>query len=200
MGEKRVARVATIDSNIELHLHKTAVTHRDLKIIYKKDSFVSATVKNIVDYGIFLVTNDEYKAEGLLHINKLQDKYIYRIEEYLAIGDKIDNIKIVGINEGNKLEFSTMHLTLNKKENLSSEKINGSMLSEFSKEVLDVKKALMNKVGVISDEAEQRLLKSIEDHGLVNFSMAMGRVLENYKIDLGMLIIEEIETKMGDYL
>lgn len=193
-------RLATVDTNIELHLHRTAIEHRDLKVIYKINSFVSVIVKNIVGFGIFVVTDDEYKTEGLLHINKFQDKFIKNIEEYISIGDRIDNVKVVGINQENKLEFSSMHLTFEKKENYTDKNTNDLAVQELSKEVMEIKKVLMNKVGVISKEAENRILRNIEENGLITFSMAMGRVLENYQVDLGMLLIKEIENKMSDYL
>lgn len=193
-------RLATVDTNIELHLHRTAIEHRDLKAIYKINSFVSVIVKNIVGFGIFVVTDDEYKTEGLLHINKFQDKFIKNIEEYISIGDRIDNVKVVGINQENKLEFSSMHLTFEKKENYTDKNTNDLAVQELSKEVMEIKKVLMNKVGVISKEAENRILRNIEENGLITFSMAMGRVLENYQVDLGMLLIKEIENKMSDYL
>ncbi|WP_242218502.1 S1 RNA-binding domain-containing protein [Bacillus cereus group sp. BfR-BA-01380] len=193
-------RLATVDTNIELHLHTTAIEHRDLKVIYKINSFVSVIVKNIVGFGIFVVTDDEYKIEGLLHINKFQDKFIKNIEEYISIGDRIDNVKVVGVNQENKLEFSSMHLTFEKMKNYTDKNTNDSAVQELSKEVMEIKKVLMNKVGIISKEAENRILKNIEENGLITFSMAMGRVLENYQVDLGMLLIEEIENKMSDYL
>lgn len=193
-------RLATVDTNIELHLHRTATEHRDLKVIYKINSFVSVIVKNIVGFGIFVVTDDEYKTEGLLHINKFQDKFIKNIEEYISIGDRIDNVKVVGINQESKLEFSSMHLTFEKKENYTDKNTNDLAVQELSKEVMEIKKVLMNKVGVISKEAENRILRNIEENGLITFSMAMGRVLENYQVDLGMLLIKEIENKMSDYL
>ncbi|HDR7255156.1 TPA: S1 RNA-binding domain-containing protein [Bacillus pacificus] len=198
MGGKRIA---TIDNNIELHLHKTANEHRDLKVIYRNNSFVSATVKNIVDFGVFLVTNDEYRAEGLLHINKFQDKYIKNIEEYISVGDKIDNLKIIRANSDNKLEFSSMHLTFEKKSKYKGTSINNSETLKTTNELMEIKKVLMNKVGVISKEAEDRLIKIIKEQGqLIPFTMAMGKVIEDFQVDLGLLLIKEIENKMSDCL
>ena len=73
---------------------------------------VSAEVKKMTDYGIFVAI--ENGLEGLVRLNELTDKKINKADEVVKIGDKI-NVKIINIDPQNKkLAFSVKQIASDK--------------------------------------------------------------------------------------
>ena len=71
-------------------------------------AIVSAEVKKIMDYGVFVAL--ENGLEGLIRLSELSDKKINKAEEIVKIGDKI-NVKIINIDQQNKkLAFSVKQI------------------------------------------------------------------------------------------
>lgn len=75
-------------------------------------AIVSAEVKKIMDYGVFVAL--ENGLEGLIRLSELSDKKINKAEEIVKIGDKI-NVKIINIDQQNKkLAFSVKQIVSDK--------------------------------------------------------------------------------------
>ena len=75
-------------------------------------AIVSAEVKKIMDYGVFVAL--ENGLEGLIRLSELSDKKINKAVEIVKIGDKI-NVKIINIDQQNKkLAFSVKQIVSDK--------------------------------------------------------------------------------------
>ncbi len=68
---------------------------------FKEGQIFDAVVRRIVDFGAFVELPGG--VDGLLHISKLSDERVERVEDVLAEGEKI-KVKILGQN-GNKIEL-----------------------------------------------------------------------------------------------
>jgi predicted RNA-binding protein with RPS1 domain len=180
--------ISLTDQQMQKQSHESSVNYHDWETIYTSEMFVTAKVTNIQHYGVFLEIQDQYKGSGLLHIKRIQNAFIPDLNEYFSIGDIIENVELE--EEGvtpNRLSFSTVHLNLKKKSN--STKIN-------STDIETIKQLLMDKVGILSPAAEKEIDRSIKEHGLVTYVMAMTKVLEEFNVDVSMLLVKEIEENI----
>lgn len=181
---------STVDMNIEKYIHGITLSHKPYSSIYKKDTFVTVKVSNIVPYGVFFEIQDEYKGIGLLYIGKIQDMFIESLHEFFKIGDIIENVKIIEVTS-DKLSFSTLHLDLEKKhKNIFNSKDS----------IMDIKERIAKKVGILSREAEEKIELIIQERGIVPFVIAMTKVLDDYKVDVSLMLVDKIEEKVGECL
>ncbi|WP_257142618.1 S1 RNA-binding domain-containing protein [Bacillus wiedmannii] len=104
----------TLDKNIAKYIEETNLLPKSYNDLYKKNTSVTVKVENVVKYGVFVQIQDENKGKGLLHITKFQNMYVKRIEDFLQIGDIIEDVKIIDVTQ-DSLAFSTLHLKLEQK-------------------------------------------------------------------------------------
>ncbi|WP_137842926.1 S1 RNA-binding domain-containing protein [Bacillus sp. 2SH] len=178
--------ISLTDQQIQKQSHESSVNYHDWETIYTSEMFVTAKVTNIQPYGVFLEIQDQYKGSGLLHIKRIQNAFIPDLNEYFSIGDIIENVELEEVTS-NRLSFSTVHLDLKKK--LNSTKIN-------STDIETIKQLLMDKVGILSPAAEKEIDRSIKEHGLVTYVMAMTKALDEFNVDVSMLLVKEIEENI----
>ena len=87
-----------------------------LKPPYREGDIVKVRITNIVDFGAFCVTVDQFEYNGLIHIGKIANGFIENIEDFVRVGDELD-AKVVQIRHNNEkkfyqIEFSLLHLNL----------------------------------------------------------------------------------------
>nr|WP_228547402.1 S1 RNA-binding domain-containing protein [Bacillus paranthracis] len=158
--------------------------------MYKKNTLVTVKVENVVKYGVFVQIQDKNKGKGLLHITKFQNMYVKSIEDYLQIGDIIEDVKIIDVTQ-DSLAFSTLHLKL-------EQKYMGK--TQDQTDIQEIKDRIAQRVGIISKDAEKKIEDFIKKEGIVPFVMAMGTVIDDFNYDLSIKLVEEIEKKARDYL
>lgn len=71
---------------------------------------------------------------------------------------------------------------------------------EQSKEIQNIMSRLNQKVGAISPAAREKLLELLNEKGIVEFTIAMMQVMPEFKADLGLMILNEIEKKANECL
>ncbi|MBG0964286.1 S1 RNA-binding domain-containing protein [Bacillus sp. SRB1LM] len=180
----------TLDKNIARYIDETTLLPKPYNDLYKKNSSVTVKVENVVKYGVFVQIQDENKGKGLLHITKFQNMYVKRIEDYLQIGDIIEDVKIIDVTQ-DSLAFSTLHLKL-------EQKYMGK--TQDQTDIQEIKDRIAQRVGIISKDAEKKIEDFIKKKGIVPFVLAMGTVIEDFNYDLSVKLVEEIEKKARDYL
>ncbi|WP_256941609.1 S1 RNA-binding domain-containing protein [Bacillus thuringiensis] len=89
----------TLDKNIARYIEETTLLPKAYTDLYKKNTTVTVKVENVVKYGVFVQIQDENKGKGLLHITKFQNMYVKRIEDFLRIGDIIEDVKIIDVTQ-----------------------------------------------------------------------------------------------------
>jgi predicted RNA-binding protein with RPS1 domain len=185
-----VSNKGTLDKNIARYIEETALLPKPYTDLYKKNTTVTVKVENVVKYGVFVQIQDENKGKGLLHITKFQNMYVKRIEDYLQIGDIIEDVKIIDVTQDSPA-FSTLHLKL-------EQKYMGK--TQDQTDIQEIKDRIAQRVGIISNDAEKKIEDFIKKKGIVPFVMAMGTVIDDFNYDLSIKLVEEIEKKARDYL
>ncbi|MDF2086776.1 S1 RNA-binding domain-containing protein [Bacillus pseudomycoides] len=181
---------SALDKNIARYINETTMLHKPYNELYKKNTIVTVKVENVVKYGVFVQIQDENKGRGLLHIKKLQNMFVKRIEDFLQIGDIIEDVKIIDVTH-ESLSFSTLHLKLERKY---SEEIHDKT------DIQEIKDRIAQRVGIISKDTEKRIENFIKEQRIVPFVMAMSKVIDDFNYDLSIKLVEEIERKARDYL
>jgi len=185
-----VSNKGTLDKNIARYIEETTLLPKSYNDLYKKNTSVTVKVENVVKYGVFVKIQDENKGKGLLHITKFQNMYVKRIEDFLQIGDIIEDVKIIDVTK-DSLAFSTLHLKL-------EQKYMGK--TQDQTDIQEIKDRIAQRVGIISKDAEKKIEDFIKEKGIVPFVMAMGTVIDDFNYDLSIKLVEEIERKARDYL
>ncbi len=67
--------------------------------LIKEGMIVEGIVVKLMDFGVFVRFNHD--LEGLVRVNELTDKRVHKIEEVVAVGDKL-KVKIMNIDRKNK--------------------------------------------------------------------------------------------------
>ncbi|MDA1674602.1 S1 RNA-binding domain-containing protein [Bacillus cereus group sp. TH152-1LC] len=71
---------------------------------------------------------------------------------------------------------------------------------EGNKELENIISRLNNKIGAISPQAREKMLELLNENSIVEFTIAMIEVLPEFKADLGLMLLGEIEKKMSECL
>ena len=67
--------------------------------MYKIGDIITVQITEIEHYGFFFKTSSNYK--GLVHISEVSEKYIYDINDFLKIGQKVE-IEVLNCDEKKK--------------------------------------------------------------------------------------------------
>ena len=114
--------------------------------MYNVGDIINVTVTSIVNYGVFVKTNDNYT--GLIHISEINGSYIRNINELFKRKDNL-KVKIIGIDQEKK------HLSLSMK-NIESEK---SKKTNSLKEVGEGFNNLKNQLPIWIDDTKNTIEK-----------------------------------------
>ncbi len=71
---------------------------------------------------------------------------------------------------------------------------------ERNREINNILDRLKDKVGAISPQAREKLVQLLSEKGLVEFTIAMMQVIPDFKPDLGLILLNQIEEKVNDGL
>lgn len=179
----------------------------------KIGDIVEVTVKKIINYGVFVETQE--KLVGLIHITKVKDDYVYDLHVHFKVGDTVTG-EIIDIDEQGRLGISTIGFDLphyeeetehpfSKLTNLNVEERNNvgveSQEVVFSEEVLHVFRVIETIIEEeLSDKAKKLIARDIEEHGIVKYVMALGKK-EHFALDKGVafhhLIMEEVNIDLS---
>lgn len=191
----------------------------DLGALYKPnvgDDFFGV-VTGVEDYGVFL--ENENRVSGLLHRTKMKTggapMGFMEISKYFRIGDHVHaKVAEVLVNKGGRLSLTTMGMPLPRTPNgelqaqttvMPTEKITQEVQKEQpntmnEKEIEQLVTYLKGKVGVVSPAAKVRLRELASEHGMFTLMMAFAKAVESFEVDMSLLFVKELESKMGDSL
>jgi general stress protein 13 len=74
------------------------------------------------------------------------------------------------------------------------------MIKKYEKDIFQMTTYLQEELGVLSKPAKLELANIIEEQGLFNTTRAMLKTQENFKADIGLLFMQQMKNKMGEYL
>ena len=75
---------------------------------YNIGDIVSAKVTGIEKFGFFVLI--EGKDNGLVHISEISDSFVHNIRDYVDINEII-RVKVIGIDDTNKLKLSIKNIS-----------------------------------------------------------------------------------------
>lgn len=176
---------------------------RPLVAPYKYGDLIDVEITKIVSYGAFVKTLDGYEYKGLIHVSEIKNEYVDDVSLYFDVGDRI-KAKVKKVYK-DKIEFSTKGLKVPLKIRVEDtnlgEKLNKVkqtlQAKEEDKEFEEIVRFINGIVGALSPEAKQRMREVINKHGLFKFTLGVTKVSENFKPDLGLLFIEEVDKKVA---
>lgn len=97
-GEGLVSITCSDAEKIKLARNKIEAMMKTIDDINEGDEFIG-TVVGIATYGAFI--NLIPSVDGLLHISKVANKRINKVEDYLKLGDKI-NVRVISVDRRDK--------------------------------------------------------------------------------------------------
>jgi len=170
----------------EFESKKPSVSLEKEEPIYKVDGEIEFTVKGILGYGVVGETKEGIKT--LVHISRVKNEFISNLERYFKLGDKVKG-KIHSISPENEISVTTI----------------GYWLPDYNKktehpELKQVEEFLKPIIGELSEEARNEFQKVIEEKGIFQLSLTLGKHAPTFKADLGLLLLNELKKHWNDEL
>lgn len=195
----------------------------------KVNDVLKFCVKKIMPYGILVELNTNERISGIIHISEIKNGFVKEEElhQMFTEGELID-AKILLKKEALKLNLSLKGLdvpiTQKIKEFDLNQNLNHKVQSQVAstieeskeivpeiksemeletkmpdewKEILDFMKSY---VGPLSPDAKDKLNALIKEFGIFRFSRGINAATENFKSDLGLILLSKAETKLRDGL
>jgi general stress protein 13 len=161
------------------------ICHVDLKKLNVTTKHLSLKKKEIEiesEDVIELPTNPPVNNIGE-KFGTLKDKLLQRVVENTNVAVNRDQKEIEEI-------FALEELSQSQEE----------MLKKYEKDILEMTNYLQNGLGVLSKPAKLELAKIIEDFGLFNATRGILKTQENFRADIGLLFMQQMRSKIGEYL
>lgn len=92
---------------------------------YKVGDIVKCRVTGIEKYGFFVVTCDENKCSGLVHLSEMSESFVKDVNDYVVLDEEVF-AKVIGTVEGNNnLRLSIKNINYNTDGSSSQKTENG---------------------------------------------------------------------------
>ena len=121
----------------------------------KLGDIVEGEVTNVTKFGAFVRIREG--LEGLVHISEIANEFVTDISKFVNVGDKVQ-VKILAMNEKNKLELSVKKAKVTEKEpalfirkktkNTAFEDKLTMFLKRSEEKQIDIRRNLKNKQGI----------------------------------------------------
>lgn len=101
------------DGTVFIYHKNIEMINKAVKFILQKPEKVNVgdvffgTVSKVVDFGVFVKLDSNYKTEGLIHVSKLSNEYIKDVSNFIKLEQKV-KVKIININEKNQISFKLL--------------------------------------------------------------------------------------------
>jgi predicted RNA-binding protein with RPS1 domain len=195
------------------------VIEEKLEDYYQEGQLIEVEVTRVKDYGAFIKTIDQHQMSGLIHKSETVDAYVENAKDYFEEGDILEARIIKWDPEDKQMNLSTKEFNLEKKsfnkdnrnskllqlkqklknkENQSEEKsIEKERTYDINEDEFNkIVKYLNGKIGVLSQNAKQEIIKLIDEHGVFGFTRSLESVLDDFEIDFGVILSEKIEKDL----
>ena len=190
-----------------------------LEDLYQEGQLIEVEVTGVKDFGAFTTTTDGNRVKGLIHKSETVDDYVDNAKDYFEEGDVLKARIINWEPEERQMSLSTVELDLEKKEynnnNSNSKllKLKQKLKSKEDKpeektikkeinyninenEFNKIVKYLNGKIGVLSNNAKEEIIKLIDKHGVFSFTRSLENVLSDFSVDFGVILSEKIEKDL----
>ncbi|MFW6310747.1 MAG: S1 RNA-binding domain-containing protein [Nanoarchaeota archaeon] len=191
-----------------------------LEDYYQEGQLVEVEIVNVKDFGAFIITNDEKRIKGMIHKSETADAFVDNVKDYFEKGDVLEARIIEWEPKERQLSLSTKEFNLEKKpinnrhknnkllkfkrkleekENSTAEtsqKKNANSVNVDEDEFNKIVKYLNGKIGVLSPNAKEKLIKIISKHGIFTFTRSLENVLEDFEIDFGVILSKKVEKDL----
>ena len=92
---------------------------------YKVGDIVKCRVTGIEKYGFFVVTCDDNKCSGLVHLSEMSESFVKDVNDYVVLDEEVF-AKVIGTVEGNNnLRLSIKNINYNTDGSSSQKTENG---------------------------------------------------------------------------
>jgi len=170
-------------------LHKVKICYVDIKKINVSSKHLHLSKKEVstetTDEVIKIPSNPPVNTIGE-KFGSLKDKLLQRIVETTAVSVKEDKEEQSEIEE----IFALEELSKNQED----------LLKKYDKDIIQMTSYLQEELGALSKPAKLALAKIIEEHGLFNTTRAIIATQSDFKADIGLLFMQQMSNKIGEYL
>ncbi|MCU7668031.1 S1 RNA-binding domain-containing protein [Bacillus thuringiensis] len=205
VGEKIRAMVKRYDKE----QNRLNLTTKELKVPYRikdeaEEKEKEEKFQEIISEENVIILDDKPKNDSLAQeLMKVKDKLTLDSSPQETTQDTKAESKVepkvesvVGENKilssgGTNMVSEGVHLVIQPTEGLQI---------EGNKEIENIISRLNNKIGAISPEARAKMLELLNENSIVEFTVAMIETLPEFKADLGLMLLGEIEKKMSECL
>lgn len=183
---------------------------------YQVGEKVHVKIIDIKEFGALVETMDGHNTRGLIHISNITGNYVEDPIYYFKFGEEIEAEITEWDTEKHQLSLSTKYLNLkpdkdDRPSKLSilaeklqplKEKMNAEKEKNYESQYLDKKISseiqniinfLNGEIGVVTPRAKEELKKTIEEYGLFQFIMALTRIIDDFEVDYGLILIDKIK-------
>jgi predicted RNA-binding protein with RPS1 domain len=121
------------------------------------------------------------------------------------IGDKFGNLKDKLLQRVTETTYNNALKNDQKEidEIFSLEELSPSqeqMLKKYEKDIFQMTSYLQEELGVLSKSAKLELANILEDFGIFNVTRGILKTQNDFKADIGLLFMQQMKNKMGEYL
>ena len=120
----------------------------------------------------------------------LKDKLLLRVAKNETVINEVSNVVLK--NEQKEIDeiFALEELSQSQEE----------MLLKYEKDISQMTSYLQGELGALSKSAKLELATIIQENGLFNTTIGIVRTQENFKADMGLLFMQQMKNKIGEYL
>ena len=154
----------------------------------KKREIPTITENNVIELPANPPVNNIGEKFG-----NLKDKLLLRVaeNENKTVTNEVSN-NVVFKNQQKEIDeiFDLEQLSQSQEE----------MLKKYEKDIFQMTSYLQEGLGALSKPAKLELATIIEEEGLFNTTRAILKTQENFKADIGLLFMQQMKSKISEYL
>ena len=121
----------------------------------------------------------------------LKDKLLQRVTENNAIANDVSANVVLKNDQKEIDEIFDLELLSQSQE---------EVLKKYEKDISQMTSYLQVELGVLSKQAKLELANIIEEHGLFNTTRGIISAQNDFKADIGLLFMQQMKNKIGEYL
>lgn len=171
-------------------------TENSAKANFSIGEVIEVKISGIQQYGAFgIIKRNNIEYTGLIYQNNInRDDKKPLVSSYFKVGDMV-KVEVSGFSGDKNMSLSTINYS-------DLLPYYGEAASRLSSEETDVfyrqvKPMIDSVLPVITLEAEMALKCLLQEQGIVQFCLSLGKIAPTFNIDPGLLLAEKIRSEQG---
>lgn len=158
---------------------------------------VQAVVTGFARYGVFVTTREGHR--GLVHISEIADWFVEDARDYFSMGEEITVEVIDREATTGKYAFSTRRVGGPKAQAVPPAELQESGPRRLcsTDDLEEILQYIARRVGEVSAEARDELIRLVSRHGAVRVALAVGDVTRQF--DHSLAFVQWVGRRLGPY-